>query len=105
MTNNAKTFVNVPARIPFDGELVIRGEAVISYSDFEKINAEVLISNLEANTSFAFEESIKNGKLIPERILEVEDDKNPNLKHKVLFLGISPVNLVSYQKNLMLPTV
>ncbi len=38
VTNNAKTFVNLPCAIPFRGELVLRGEAVISYSDFEKIN-------------------------------------------------------------------
>ena len=38
ITNNAKTFVNLPMQIPFQGELVLRGEAVISYSEFEKIN-------------------------------------------------------------------
>ena len=41
ITNNAETFVNLPHAIPFRGELVLRGEAVISYSDFEKINAEI----------------------------------------------------------------
>lgn len=41
ITNNAKTFVNIPSRIPYEGELVIRGEAVIKYSDFEKINADI----------------------------------------------------------------
>ena len=39
ITQNARTFENVPLKIPFDGELVIRGEAVISYPDFEKINS------------------------------------------------------------------
>lgn len=38
VTNNARTFVNLPCVIPFQGELVLRGEAVISYSDFGKIN-------------------------------------------------------------------
>lgn len=38
ITNNARTFQNIPLAIPFQGELVLRGEAVISYSDFEKIN-------------------------------------------------------------------
>lgn len=38
ITNNAKTFVNLPLSIPFKGHLVLRGEAVISYEDFEKIN-------------------------------------------------------------------
>ena len=41
VTGNAKTFVNLPMTIPFQGELVLRGEAVISYSDFEKINARI----------------------------------------------------------------
>lgn len=38
ITNNAKTFVNVPKRIPYKGNLVLRGEAVIKYSDFNRIN-------------------------------------------------------------------
>ncbi len=41
ITNNAKVFQNIPEKIPFDGELVLRGEAIITYSDFEKINAEI----------------------------------------------------------------
>lgn len=41
VTGNARTFVNLPARIPFTGHLVLRGEAVISYSDFERMNAEI----------------------------------------------------------------
>lgn len=38
ITNNAKVFQNIPLSIPFQGELVLRGEAVISYSEFERIN-------------------------------------------------------------------
>lgn len=41
ITNNAKTFKNLPKRIPFKGELVIRGEAFIQYSDFDKINQKI----------------------------------------------------------------
>lgn len=41
ITQNAKTFVNIPLSIPFDGELIIRGEAVITYEDFEKINEKI----------------------------------------------------------------
>ena len=41
ITGNALTFVNLPHVIPFKDELIIRGEAVISYSDFEKINSEI----------------------------------------------------------------
>lgn len=41
ITNNAKTFKNIPLTIPFEGELVLRGEAVITYSDFKKMNAQI----------------------------------------------------------------
>lgn len=41
ITNNARVFKNLPLHIPFRGELVLRGEAVIGYKDFEKINAEI----------------------------------------------------------------
>lgn len=41
ITANARTFVNLPLSIPFKGELVIRGEAVIRYSDFERINETI----------------------------------------------------------------
>lgn len=41
ITNNAKVFKNLPHRIAFKGKLVLRGEAVIKYSDFEKINASI----------------------------------------------------------------
>ena len=41
ITNNAKVFKNLPVSITHQGELVLRGEAVITYSDFEKINAQI----------------------------------------------------------------
>lgn len=41
ITNNARVFKNVPLSIPFQRELILRGEAVISYSDFEKINDRI----------------------------------------------------------------
>ena len=41
ITNNAKVFQNVPLHISYKGDLILRGEAVIGYRDFEKINAEI----------------------------------------------------------------
>lgn len=41
VTNNARTFRNIPLVIPYKGELILRGEAVITYSDFEKINEQI----------------------------------------------------------------
>ncbi len=42
VTNNAKTFCNLPAKIDFKGRLILRGEAIIRYSDFEEINASIV---------------------------------------------------------------
>lgn len=41
ITNNARVFKNIPLKISYQGDLILRGEAVIGYSDFEKINAEI----------------------------------------------------------------
>ena len=41
ITNNAKTFKNLPLKIAYQGELILRGEAVIGYNDFERINEEI----------------------------------------------------------------
>ena len=41
ISNNARCFKNIPLTIPFQGDLVLRGEAVISYSDFENINQQI----------------------------------------------------------------
>ncbi len=41
ITNNARVFRNLPLNIPYRGELILRGEAVITYSDFERINREI----------------------------------------------------------------
>ena len=42
VTNNVKVFKNIPLTIPYKGELILRGEAVISYSDFNRINEEMI---------------------------------------------------------------
>ena len=41
ITPNAKTFVNLPTAIPWKGKLVLRGEAIITYRDFEKLNEAI----------------------------------------------------------------
>ena len=41
ITNNARVFRHIPLSIPYKGDAILRGEAVIRYSDFEKINAEI----------------------------------------------------------------
>jgi len=49
ITNNVRVFENVPSQINLPGTVVIRGEAVIKYSDFEAINAELSIENQYKN--------------------------------------------------------
>lgn len=41
ITNNARVFANVPLKIAYQGQLVLRGEAVITYAEFERINGEI----------------------------------------------------------------
>lgn len=41
VTNNARVFENIPLQIPYKGELILRGEAIITYSDFARINEEI----------------------------------------------------------------
>jgi len=45
ITGNARTFVNLPMSIPYKGRLILRGEAVITYDDFEKLNATIADEN------------------------------------------------------------
>lgn len=41
VTNNARTFLNLPLSIPYEGRMILRGEAVITYEDFKKINEKI----------------------------------------------------------------
>lgn len=41
VTENVKRFKNIPLTIPYKGELILRGEAIIKYSDFKKMNEEL----------------------------------------------------------------
>ena len=41
ITNNARVFKNIPLRIPYKGQLLLRGEAIITYSEFERINETI----------------------------------------------------------------
>ena len=41
ITPNARVFANIPLNISYQGQLILRGEAVITYSDFERINSGI----------------------------------------------------------------
>ena len=45
VTNNAKVFENIPLKIPYQGELVLRGEAIIRYSDFAQTPTQILFNH------------------------------------------------------------
>ncbi len=49
ITHNAKVFKNIPLKINFTGELILRGEAIISYTDFKKINEQINIDEQYKN--------------------------------------------------------
>ncbi len=83
-----------PGNHEFDGGIPLLDEIL---SD---INAGVLFSNLDIENSSGFSKSIGKNKIFNKKIIEIEDDKNSYLKHRVLFLGIAPVNLQMYQKQL-----
>ena len=69
ITNNARTFKNLPLNISYTGELILRGEAVITYSDFEKINGE---------QGFAVVEHVA---VTEENILSVIEDFEHKIEH------------------------
>ncbi|MGL5259159.1 MAG: NAD-dependent DNA ligase LigA [Lachnospiraceae bacterium] len=84
VTNNATVFINLPQKIPYLGELVIRGEAIISYSDFEKIN-EVIVE----------EEKYKNPRnLCSGSVRQLNNEITA--KRMVRFIGFSLVNNESF---------
>lgn len=49
VTNNARVFKNIPLTIPYKEALIIRGEAIIRYSDFLKINENLDLENQYKN--------------------------------------------------------
>ena len=83
-----------PGNHEFDGGVKLLDDV------FANLDAEVLFSNLDISSSDGFQKSISGNKIINEKIVTVEDDKNQELEHKFLFLGISPVNMPAYQKKL-----
>lgn len=83
-----------PGNHEFDGGIPLLDNVLAN------MNADVIMSNLDIKNSEGFAKSISGNKILNEKIVEVTDDKNPNLKHKLLFLGVSPVNMYAYQKDM-----
>lgn len=63
-----------------------------------KMNAQTVSTNLDFKNSPALTESIRKGKLVKSKIIDIEDDKVKGKTHKMLILGLSPVNMPYYNK-------
>lgn len=86
-------FIFTPGNHEFDGGIKLADDV------FANLDSDILVTNMHIETSNGFLRSISKGKILNQKIIEVEDDKNSDLKHKILLLGVSPVNLKYYQKN------
>ncbi len=89
ITNNAKTFSNVPLSVPFNGRLVIRGEAIITYSEFEKINSQIG----DADAKYKNPRNLCSGSV---RQLNPNITKSRNVK----FIVFSLVEAISDEKSI-----
>jgi DNA ligase (NAD+) len=110
ITNNAKTFVNIPGKISFKGTLVIRGEALICYSVFEELNTKTAeISEKYKNPRNLCSGSVRqlNNQITAERRVHfyvynvVQTDFNENFEKKskeLVWLAELGFDVVPYKK-------
>lgn len=110
VTNNVKCFVNVPLNIEYKGSLTIRGEAIIKYSDFEKINEKIEdIENKYKNPRNLCSGSVRqlNPNITKERsvyfyafsLVYASDFDNKNSREKEFeFLEENGFDVVEYKK-------
>lgn len=110
ITNNARTFRNIPGRIPYSGELVVRGEAVMKYSDFERINATLEAvdakyknpRNLCSGTVRQLNSEItaeRNVYFFAFNLVEVEDvDFHNSMEERFLWLKELGFEVVEYER-------
>lgn len=108
ITNNAKVFKNIPLGIPFKGNLVLRGEAVISYPEFERINQLLDEEERYKNPRNLCSGSVRqlNNKITAERNVEFHafslvSAENTDFKfqaEKMEFLQNQGFDVVEYKK-------
>ncbi len=110
VTNNVKVFKNVPLKIPFQGELIIRGEAVITYSDFETINQKITDADARyKNPRNLCSGSVRqlNNEITAQRNVRLyafslvkadEADFNNSMERQFIFLKEQGFSVVEYQK-------
>ncbi len=113
ITANARTFTNVPLRIPYKGKLVLRGEAVITYSQFEKINNELpeeekyknprnlcsgSVRQLDSSVTAARKVSFFAFSLVSATENGISPDFNNSNEDKCVFLKNQGFDVVSYER-------
>lgn len=109
ITNNARVFQNLPLSIPFRGRLVLRGEAVIPYSEFEKINQALPKEEQYKNPRNLCSGSVRqlNNEITAKRnvnffafaLVSAEDvDFKNSQEQKYLFLREQGFEVVEYQR-------
>ncbi len=110
VTNNARFFKNIPLKIAYEGTLVIRGEAVIGYEDFESINAQISDPALQyKNPRNLCSGSVRqlNNQITAERhvrffafsLVEAEDvDFKNSRKEQMKFLKDQGFDVVEYKE-------
>lgn len=91
ITNNAKNFEGIPYKIPFTQHLIVRGEALISYSEFNRINNELSDEdsyknprNLASGTVRALDPNISKERKVTFKAFEVVTDIGVNSKYEAL---------------------
>lgn len=114
ITHNAKVFENIPLYIDYLGYLEVEGEAIITYSDFEKINSRLPEDekyknprNLATGSVRQLDNSIaakRYVKFIVWKVQKIEDEieNNNSFLHRLLFakqLGFDVVPLLTYSNN------
>lgn len=109
ITNNARVFGNVPLQIPYQGNLVLRGEAVIPYSEFERINSTLTEEEQYKNPRNLCSGTVRqlNNEITAKRkveffafslvIAENVDFQNSQ-ENKMLFLQEQGFDIVEYRK-------
>lgn len=109
ITNNARVFGNVPLQIPYQGNLVLRGEAVIPYSEFERINSTLTEEEQYKNPRNLCSGTVRqlNNEITAKRKVEffafslviAEDvDFQNSQENKMLFLQEQGFDIVEYRK-------
>lgn len=109
ITNNARVFGNVPLRIPYQGNLVLRGEAVIPYSEFERINSTLSEEEQYKNPRNLCSGTVRqlNNEITAKRKVEFfafslviaeNVDFHNSQENKMLFLQEQGFDIVEYRK-------